>query len=279
MAETNGNSQFGRKVFFLNPSFLIRTNIIEPLKQKEYEVYEIADYHRAGDYLSAHEDAIIYLNIGSQSSATVWLNFIDELKKEHSATTIGVLADQLTANLSQQLGYCNAIQGGVFELGQDFEKVLSQLTNMLDSLEAKGRRQYVRASCMHDSSANFMWFFRDKLFKTRLLDISTASAAILVDSDKMQYLDTTASMPCTLQIGMNQVRVQVKPLVVKQQNERMHCIIYLLNRASLDAEAIAIIRKYVFDTLKAQLQQQAEVYRQKQLYLRRMELARKQNMK
>lgn len=276
--QTTDAFQFGRKIFFLNPSFLIKTNIIETLRKREYEAYEIDDDRHASDYLSVQEDAILYINPGAQTSATMWLNLINTLKDGHPKATIGIFSEQLGAPLLEQLSLCNAIEGGIFQIEGDGTQTLQQLTGTLDALNAKGRRQYVRVTCLGDATANFMWFHNAKLFKARLFDLSIASVAILVESEKLPYLDTTSSIPCTIQLGVNQVQMMVKPLVVKQQTAQLHCIIYLIDRNLLDVESIALIRKYVFDTLKQQLLQHTEAFRQRQLLARRMELARKQRM-
>ena len=165
---------FGRKVFFLNPSFSVRTHIITLLRVLEYEVYTISDYRRVKCYLRVHHDAVLFINTESQLHIPAWQNLIKSIKQDSvfNSTIIGVVNEHLSPTELKLLTEDPNITGGVFHLEGQFKAILPTIERKLNDLGAKGRRQYVRTICMNDTSARFLWIQDGKLFTAQIVDIS-----------------------------------------------------------------------------------------------------------
>ncbi|OQY36358.1 MAG: hypothetical protein B6229_10310 [Spirochaetaceae bacterium 4572_7] len=57
------SNQFGKKIFFLYPHSVIKTDLIHSFIENEYEVYTIKDYLKVKPILKKFNDSIIFINI------------------------------------------------------------------------------------------------------------------------------------------------------------------------------------------------------------------------
>ena len=257
--QTSEAPAFGRKIFFLNPSFSIRTHIVEALKRLEYEVYTFTDYKRAKAYMRIHRDAMLYVNTETQMTIPAWINFFRSLKEDmvFSTTIIGVCCDHLTPVDLSKLQGCPYITAGIFHVEGQFGGTLTNLMQKMDSLGAKGRRQYVRTACTSDPNAGLLWISNGRMFKARLIDISAASVAILVATNNVQFLNTKSEIFVTLQLDAKQVQVRAKSLIVKPKTPTTCAAIFMITEGTPD-EAINTIREYVFTMLERDMLRSVE---------------------
>ena len=241
---------FGRKIFFLNPSFSVRTHIVSLLKVLEYEVYTISDYRRAKGYLRIHHDAILYINTETQMNIPSWQKYINSLKNDDvfRSTIVGVINEHLSPLELKLLAEDPNITGGVFHIEGQFKAVLPTLARKLDELGAKGRRQYVRTICMTDQSARFLWIQDGKMFTAQIVDISTASVAVLITQKELPYVQNRGEIFSTIQLGKKQIQTKAKPLVIKPSGNNFAAIFMISDQTP--QESIQIIRDYVFETLE-----------------------------
>ena len=241
---------FGRKVFFLNPSFSVRTHIITALKILEYEVYTISDYRRVKGYLRIHHDAILYINTETQMNIPSWLNFIHTLKNDSvfSSTIIGIINEHLSPLELKTLSEDPYIRGGVFHMEGQFKPQIPVLARKLEELGAKGRRQYVRTICMNDTNARFLWIQDGRMFTAQIVDISTASVAVLITQKELPFVQGRGELFSTIQLGQKQIQTKAKILVIKPSGNNFAAI-FIINEQT-PQESIQIIRDYVFETLE-----------------------------
>lgn len=249
---------FGRKIFFLNPSFSMRTHIITVLKMLEYEVYTITDYRKAKSYLRIYHDALLYINTETQMNIPSWLNFVHTLKKDEvfSSTLIGVINEHLSPLELKMLSDCPDITAGVFHIEGQFKPMIPVLARKMDELGAKGRRQYVRTICMNDASARFLWILDGKMFTAQIVDISTASVAVLITQKELPFVQGRTELFATIQLGQKQIQTKAKTLVIKPSGDNFAAI-FMINEQT-PSESIQVIREYVFGTLELAMQKSVE---------------------
>ncbi len=241
---------FGRKVFFLNPSFSVRTHIITLLRVLEYEVYTISDYRRVKSYLRVHHDAVLFINTESQLHIPAWQNLIKSIKQDSvfNSTIIGIVNEHLSPTELKLLTDDPNITGGVFHLEGQFKAILPTIERKLNDLGAKGRRQYVRTICMNDTSARFLWIQDGKLFTAQIVDISTASVAVLITQKELPFVQGRGEIFATIQLGQKQIQTKAKVLVIKPSGNNFAAI-FIINEQT-PQESIQAIREYVFETLE-----------------------------
>ena len=214
---------FGRKVFFLNPSFSVRTHIITLLRVLEYEVYTISDYRRVKCYLRVHHDAVLFINTESQLHIPAWQNLIKSIKQDSvfNSTIIGVVNEHLSPTELKLLTEDPNITGGVFHLEGQF---------------------------MNDTSARFLWIQDGKLFTAQIVDISTASVAVLITQKELPFVQGRGEIFATIQLGQKQIQTKAKVLVIKPSGNNFAAI-FIINEQT-PQESIQAIREYVFETLE-----------------------------
>lgn len=78
----NENPVFGRKIFFLNPPYAIKTTVVEKLRAQEYEAFNIENYRIAKDLLRMNQDAICFIDIDSELSPKEWFNFVKSFEED-----------------------------------------------------------------------------------------------------------------------------------------------------------------------------------------------------
>ena len=88
--ESRENPLFGRKVFFVNPSFLIENYVFDFLRKNEYEVYMLQDYKKAKSILAAYPDSICFIDIDAELSYSEWYNYMKSFASIEEIKAAGV---------------------------------------------------------------------------------------------------------------------------------------------------------------------------------------------
>ncbi|MBO7484447.1 MAG: hypothetical protein J6T84_00095 [Spirochaetaceae bacterium] len=155
------NTDFGRKVFFLNPSSFLMDNIIPALFDKEYEIYTIGSYKHAKSVLKKFPDSICFICIDSvqdenqkvdELSPTGWYNFICSFEKDPILSTIfvGIISENATKPQQEFFQLNTQIPAGFIRLPCDTPQLIEIFAGILEINGAKGRRQYIRTNCSSD---------------------------------------------------------------------------------------------------------------------------------
>ncbi len=176
--------EFGRKIFFLNPSYKIKHHVITELREQEYEVYEIDNYKYSKNILRHNPESILFVNTDSTMVLTTWLAFLKTFADDDrlKTTKIGILSERIDQDKAQLFFDSLDIEAGITSLSGDLTKVLDVIKGILDMLGAKGRRNYVRYSCVNDKSVQMFWTYSDKMHQFKVLDLSSVTLAVRIPS-------------------------------------------------------------------------------------------------
>ena len=156
MAETDNALSLGRKIFFLHPSGIIQNQIIAELVQEEFEAYITKDEGKLRQVLKKYPDSIVMVNISSGMKESAWEKWIKEVMADSALTgvDIGVIAAGEDVNIKRKYTDELKIRCGYTALKSDMSAVIKQLVDILNSVNAKGRRKYIRA--VTDKEANII---------------------------------------------------------------------------------------------------------------------------
>ena len=255
MEQTTPLSELGRKIFFVNPSFSIRSRILPQLMEHEYEIYTFSGYARIKGYLTVHKNAVLFINPEQQLSISAWIRLIKSIQDdpEFNSTKIGILCDHLPATDELLLMNSHLISAGIFHAEGNAEQLLPGIVQKLESLKAKGRRRFLRTSCVKDANARFLWIQGDRMYQARVIDLSTGSLAILLPSETIPFLNTQSDIFATLQFHTKQVQIQAKSLIVKKKSSCTHAVIFMITGRT-PLESIAMIRTYVYEMLAKEME-------------------------
>ena len=146
MAENDYSSTLGKKIFFFHPSALTCNEVIAELIQEEFEVYVITDQAKLRKAIKSYPGSIMFANINEVLHESEWEELVGEIvrQKETTGTIVGVIASIDDEALKQKYLKQYNVECGFTVVGSDLKTAVSQLTDMLNSVNAKGRRNYIR---------------------------------------------------------------------------------------------------------------------------------------
>ena len=256
MAEENnqdnkksGNPIAGRKVYFLNPTYMLRDLIITALWDAEYEIYIVDDYQYMKNLLSKNPDSILYINIDVQMNFMAWLAFIDSIRRDKTlnSTIVGVISDKLSESEKDLFFTRTKCDGGFFSTKETIPMIVSSFKRILDMYGAKGRRQYVRAMCM-GCNASVLWQTEDKMFELPLVDISKVSCSIKLEERFLGHIKPGTIMPgMTLKLNGRVFSMNMKVYAVFQKGSAIMGV--LIFDENLPSFTQTSIKDFIFKIL------------------------------
>ena len=176
------NTDFGRKVFFLNTTYEFQQTVVPALFNKEYEVYTISDYRRAKAVLKNFPDSICFIDVDDALTPNGWFNFMESFENDEMLSTIFLGIISSTLGYAQKMHFLmqSVVPAGFIGLNQPHDDLIEQIRNILDLNGAKGRRRFVRADCLDDTRIGIFFDFGEKRFTARVKDISSAGLSCIV---------------------------------------------------------------------------------------------------
>ena len=249
-AEQKDNIEiFGRKIFFLNPAFPIRNDVIPTLQSKEYEVYVIDSYKDAKNILRKHKKSMCFINVDAQLPTGAWFNFIKSFEEDEILKTviIGIMSERLKGEDKATFLNDGAISGGLISMEDTTTAITAEIEKILETNNAKGKRQYVRASIAAEREANMFWMNGDKLIQMKLIDISSVGMSAFVP-EAMAGLAHEKSIlrSITLRLGPKQFVIDTVVLATKPYQSGALWIMLMLQNTPDHIKNT--IRDYVSET-------------------------------
>lgn len=234
----------GRRIFFVNPSFAMRTVAVPILRRQEYEIYVIDSYRTIKTILRANPDSLCYINIDKEMEFAQWINFINSCTndKDFDSILMGVMSEKATTIIKNAFLLKTIIPGGFVDcrfLKND--DIVEFFRKVFDLNGCKGRRAYVRADCKDDLSA--VMKLRGSSIMFKLLDISVVGAACLCTREiGQQFSPNVLLRDTTVFIGEKEFVTNSSVLSVKVGEQ--HATIVIMFQNMTDAHK-ALIHEYM----------------------------------
>ncbi len=177
--ESKENPLFGRKIFFINPSFLIENYLIDYLRKNEYETYIIRDYRKAKNVLAAYPDSMCFIDIDVDFTYSEWYNYMKSfsLTPALKGIYLGIVTQKAGWEDKDKFLFNIRLPGGFNQITKK-EIVLENFAKILDLNGAKGRRKYLRLDTRGEKDVNGYMTAEKKIFALNIKDLSSAGFAI-----------------------------------------------------------------------------------------------------
>lgn len=177
--ESRENPLFGRKIFFVSPSYIMEKYLIEKLRQNEYEAYILKDIKKVKNVLAKYPDSMCFVNIDEEFSYSAWFNFMKSFQDSQAINGIylGIITDSATWEDKDKFIMNIKLPGG-FNQFDKTEKFLSNFIKILDLNGAKGRRKYLRLDTRGAEDVSGYMTSQGKLYSINVKDISSVGFAI-----------------------------------------------------------------------------------------------------
>ncbi len=257
MAEQNESEFdiFGRKIFFLNPAYPVKKEIMSRLQAQEYEVYTIESYREAKPLLRKNPNSLLFVNIDAQLTHAAWFNYIRTYDRDDILATIKicVISERIKASDVAIFNKFVNMVSDVIEFNEGIEGVAKQIQKILDETNAKGKRQYVRANLTHDKDASLFWNHGSKMHQLKLLDLSSVGMAVKCPAvlENQIIAKNFLLQDVTMRLGPKQMVVEAVIYGIKSTPEGTLWILLLL--PSTPPSIKEEIRTYVSKTIEEKM--------------------------
>ncbi len=231
MNELENIEIFGRRIFFLNPAFVIRKEIFTSLQDNEYEAYIIDTYHEAKNIMRHNPNSILFINVDAQIPMNAWYNFVRSFEKEDVLRSINIYIMSERIKQSDKLLFEAApeVAGEIIAMDDTLENLTERFSKILTDLNAKGKRKYVRANLIQDTDSALFWNYGTKMHQLKLLDISSVGMSVRVPNQIGNIVAAnTVLKDITIRLGTSQFVVEAVVFAVKNDADKIIWILLLL---------------------------------------------------
>ncbi|MBQ9630973.1 MAG: hypothetical protein IJR49_05250 [Treponema sp.] len=246
------NPIFGRKVFCLNPIYSTREVIIPHLREQEFEVCVIEHYMDAKNVLKQFPDSICFIDIDGQLEHEHWFSFIHSCQELCPTVLFGILTSHTNAKERFLLARTVSLPLGFILMEESLDGIHSIIKDLLVRFGAKGRRQYVRASCTASSNASILIRTNNVAVELPLIDISLAGAACILAEEYAKFFQIHLLFD-DVTIRLHQKEIQCDAVVYALAPYKNYCKVVLLFKGIISHSAKSAIHSYVAEVLQGQV--------------------------
>ena len=242
----------GRKIFFLHPQAFIQNQVVAELAQEEFEVYVAKDETKLRMLLKKYPDSIVFASINEALKENVWEDWIKGvmLDPETKGVSIGVLAsindDEVRHKYTEEI----KVHCGYTHLRSDVTVIIRTLNAILNAVNAKGRRKYIRALVEGESNTTVNLPHSGGYVNGIIKDISVVGFSCTFPDDP--ELAKNSLFP-DIQIRLQSQLLKVEGIVFGSRvdgNEKVYVIIFTQR---VDPNMKSRIRKYIQSTLQTRM--------------------------
>ena len=173
MENENINS-LGKKIFFLYPSAVVQNHVMSELAQEEFEVYSVKDAEKLRKVLVKYPNSVVFVSINEGMRENEWEEWIRGVmsNQETSAVSIGIITSGADEKIRHKYIDQVKVHCGYTVIKADISLVLKQIISILNSVNAKGRRKYIRVLIDPESNTSVNLPMNGTFIKGVIKDIS-----------------------------------------------------------------------------------------------------------
>jgi hypothetical protein len=252
-APAESNEFVGRKIFFLYPTVAVQNKIISELVQQEYEVYVAKNKDTLRRVLRNYHGSIVFVDINEQMKEADWEAWITAVKgsPDTKDTYIGVVTpnddEQIKRKYLLTIKVC-----GYTVLKFDLDKAIAHLIEVLQVLNAKGRRKFIRATTSKDSNVTLNLPFNGKFINGQIRDISVVGISCTLDGDP-EIPKNTLIKDIQLKLQTSIIKIEGIVFGSRSEGEGYETNYVLLFTQRIDPDVRTKIRKYIQHNLQSKM--------------------------
>ena len=252
MAEKGNVDSLGRKIFFLHPSALIQNQIIEELAQEEFEAYVAKDETKLRQLLKKHPNSIVFANISDGMKENAWEDWIKSVMaaSETAGVDIGVIVSTDNANLRHKYLEQIKVRCGYTVMKSDLTAIIRQLIIILNSVNAKGRRKYVRALTGNETNTTVNFPMNGTFINGSIKDISTVGFSCTFAEN---HEITKNSLFSDIQIRLQTQLLKAEGIVFGSRPEGLDKVYVILFTQRTSPDVKTRIRKFIHNFLQSKI--------------------------
>jgi hypothetical protein len=255
MAESDNTGSLGRKIFFLYPSAFVQNQVISELAQDEFEVYILKDEAKLRQAIAMYPNSIVFASINETMKEDAWDKLIRTImgSPENDSVKIGIIASVHNAELKNKYLEQYKVQCGFTVIKSDFAEAVKELINILNGVDAKGRRKFIRIIMDRDAKTTINLPMNGTFVNGIIKDISVVGFSCVFDEDPKL---TKNGLFDNIQIRLQSQLIKAEGIVFgSRMDEEEKCFVILFSKRT-DPSAKTKIRRYIQTTLQHNLEKE-----------------------
>jgi len=244
----------GRKVFFLYPTASVQNQIITELVQNEIEVYVAKDHNRLPRVLQNHPESVVFINIDEQQlSEPDWEKWIVNNLLVLKTVKIGIFSGSSSEELKEKYISKLNVTCGFLKLKVDMSKAISNVLEILEQVNVKGRRKFLRATVDADTNATMNMPIDGDYINAVVRDVSVVGFSCVFEQNPVLKKNTLYK---NIQIRLQSNLLKVEAIVFGSREENDQKIYVFLFTQRTDSEIRSKIRKFIQHSLQTKMDQE-----------------------
>ncbi|MDR0322477.1 MAG: pilus assembly protein PilZ [Treponema sp.] len=251
MSDENNQSEItGKKIFFLYPTKSLQDQVIAELIQQEYEVYLAKDHVQLSYALKKYPDSVVFVNVDDRISKPDWEKWINGLLTALPTIKIGVFSSISGEELKAEHFSMVQIACGYIPLKLDMSHTVDKIVKILEAINVKGRRKYLRANTETETTATLNMPGGSGFINASIKDISVVGVSCAFDNDPEFKKN---SLNKDIQIKLQSMLVKVDAIVFGFRENLGQKIYVLLFTQRIAPDVKVKIRKYIQQNLQSKM--------------------------
>jgi hypothetical protein len=250
-AQTAAQSEIsGRKVFFIYPTVSVQQQIIPELAQHEFEVYSAKKHQHMTQIFKKYPNSVAFINIDEGMAEKEWETWISGIQTALPDIKIGVLSSNAEEEQQNKFTKDIHVACGYIISKLDMSKALVKFEEILNSLNVKGRRKYLRASTVGETTAVLNMPHGTGFINAAIKDISVVGISCVFEQD----IDLAKNaLFKDLQVRLQTMLLKVEAIVFGSRIDNGEKIYVFLFTQRIDPSVRVKIRKYIQQNLQAKM--------------------------
>ncbi|MCL1836201.1 MAG: PilZ domain-containing protein [Treponema sp.] len=242
----------GKKIFFLYPTAVVQNRVVSELTQQEFEVYIAKDKDTLRRVLRKYPDSVVFVDINEHMTEKEWDSWITEIM--NAQETKGVSLGIVTANddelVKRKYLMANKIPCGYTVLKSDLDKAVTHIMEVLKTVDAKGRRKYIRATTEHETNATVNLPLNGMFVNGQIKDISVVGVSCTLSGNPDIERN---SLFKDIQVKLQSNLLKVEGIVIGSRMDGKEKIYVVLFTQRIDPDVRTRIRKYIQQNLQGKM--------------------------
>jgi len=240
----------GKKVFFVFPTAYVQNQVITELVQHEYEVYSSKDPKRLAHALKKYNDSVVFVNIDEGMHEPEWEKWIHTLMSALPEINIGVFSSSSDDKFKDKYLDVLKIKCGYYNSKLDMSKTTVKVLEVLDSMNVKGRRKYLRANTEQESVATINMPVSSGFVNGTVRDVSVVGVSCSFEQDIPIHKNELIK---DIQIRLQTMLLKAEAVVFGSRTDGHEKVYVLIFTQRIDPDVKIKIRKYIQQNLQHKL--------------------------
>jgi hypothetical protein len=255
MTESDNSGSFGKKIFFLYPSAFVQNQVIAELAQDEFEVYVLKDEAKLRQAVEIYPNSIVFASINETMREEAWDKFVRTIMGDpkNDSVKVGVIASVNNEEIKKRYLEQYRVQCGFTVIRSDFTEAVKELINILNGVDAKGRRKFIRIIMEGDSKTTVNLPMNGTFVNGIIKDISVVGFSCVFEEDQKKKKNGLFG---DIQIRLQSQLINAEGIVFgSRMDGDEKCYVILFSKHT-DPSVRTKIRKYIQSSLQHNMEKE-----------------------